>query len=156
MIVNKQKQYNINDEIQKIHKSYVSALEHKGLICRKINELLCFHPATPLTAEQLLRPAPKGINSKKFNTLANKHISYTAQAELCKQKMTKLFEPFINDIIKTNYSSYPEYQNQLYRAGVFGVWSSMGQIYPEPYSHYCQRIIVEMHRFMIASGLVQE
>ena len=156
MIVNKQKQYNVNDEVQKIHKSYVSALEHKGIICRKINELLCFHPAAPLTAEQLLCPTPKGINSKKFKALANLHISYTAQAELCKQKMAKLFEPVIRDIIEINYSSYPEYQKQLYQAGVIGVLSSMGQIYPEPYSHYCQRIIVDMYRFMNAHGLIHD
>ena len=156
MIVNKQKQYNINNEIHKIHKAYVSALERKSLVCRKINELLYFQATTPLTAEQLLSKAPKGIDSKKFKVLANKHISYTAQAEQCKQNMIKLFAPIINDIIETNYSSYPEYKKQLYQAGVIGVLSSMGQIYPEPYSHYCQRIIVEMHRFMNAHGLIQD
>ena len=156
MIISKQKQDNINNEIQKIHKAYASALACKGLICRKINDLLHFHPAAPLTAEQLLCKAPKGIDSKKFKILANKHIAYTAQAEQCKQNMVKIFDPIINDILETNYSSYPEYRNQLYQAGVIGVRMSIGQIYPDPYVHYCQRIIVEMHRFMIASGLVQE
>ena len=155
MIISKQKQYNINNEIHKIHKSYVSALERKGLVCQKINELLCFQATTPLTAEQLLGKSPKGIDSKKFKVLANKHILYTAQAEQCKQNMVKLFNPIINDILESKYSSYPGYRNQLYQAGVIGVRLSMGQIYSDPYVHYCQRIVVEMHRFLNDNGLIQ-
>ena len=98
--------------------------------------------------ENFAHKAPKDIDSKRFKALANKHIAYAAQAEQCKQNMVKLFEPVINDIIETNYSSYPEYRNYLHQAGIIGVRLSMDQIYPEPYTHYCQRIIVEMYRFL--------
>lgn len=156
MTITREKQIEINNAANKIFKEYLFGLGIMTSVRKEINRLMNVHPATRLTVNLLMGPAPKGIDPEIFKHLVELHSTATDITNCCKVMMIDLFEPVINDIIETEYSAYPQYHKDLYQEGIAGVLLAMGQDYPEAYPHYCQRIIVEMYRFLNQRGLIQE
>ena len=156
MTINREKQIEINSAADKIFKEYLFGLGIVTSIHKEINRLMGVHPATRLTVKLLMGPAPEGIDPEIFKHLVELHSTATSLTNRCKVMMIDLFEPVINDIIETEYTAYSQYRADLHEEGVTGVLLAMGQEYPEAYTHYCQRIIVEMYRFLDQRGLIQE
>ena len=156
MTITREKQIEINNAANKIFKEYLFGLGIMTSVRKEINRLMNVHPATRLTVNLLMDPAPEGIDPEIFKHLVELHSNATGITNCCKIMMIDLFEPVINDIIETEYSAYPQYHKDLYQEGIAGVLLAMGQDYPEAYPHYCQRIIVEMYRFLDQRGLIRE
>ena len=156
MTITREKHIQINNAADKIFKEYLFGLGIMTSVRKEINRLMNVHPATRLTVNLLMGPALEGIDPEIFKHLVELHSNATGITNCCKIMMIDLFEPVINDIIETEYSAYPQYHKDLYQEGIAGVLLAMGQDYPEAYPHYCQRIIVEMYRFLDQHGLIQE
>lgn len=156
MTITREKQIEINNAADKIFKEYLFGLGIMTSVRKEINRLMNVHPATRLTVNLLMGPAPEGIDSEIFKHLVGLHSNATGITNCCKIMMIDLFEPVINDIIETEYSDYLQYRADLHEEGISGVLLAMGQEYPEAYPHYCQRIIVEMYRFLDQHGLTKE
>ena len=156
MTITREKQIEINNAADKIFKEYLFGLGIMTSVRKEINRLMGVHPATRLTVNLLTGPAPERINPEIFKHLVELHSNATGITNCCKVMMINLFEPVINDIIETEYSDYLQYRADLHEEGVSGVLLAMGQEYPEAFPHYCQRIIVEMYRFLDSNGLIKE
>ena len=156
MTITREKQIEINNAADKIFKEYLFGLGIMTSVRKEINRLMGVHPATRLTVNLLTGPAPERINPEIFKHLVELHSNATCITNCCKIMMIKLFEPVINDIIETEYSDYLQYRADLHEEGISGVLLAMGQEYPEAFPHYCQRIIVEMYRFLDQRGLIKE
>ena len=156
MTITREKQIEINNAADKIFKEYLFGLGIMTSVRKEINRLMDVHPATHLTVNLLMGPAPDGIDPEIFKCLVELHSTATSLSNRCKVRMIDLFEPVINDIIENEYSAYSQYRADLHEEGVSGVLLAMGQEYPEAYTHYCQRIIVEMYRFLDQRGLIKE
>lgn len=156
MTITREKQIAINNAADKIFKEYVFGLGIMTSVRKEINRLMGVHPATRLTVNLLMDPAPEGIDPEIFKCLVELHSTATDITNCCKVMMIDLFEPVINDVIETEYTDYLQYRADLHEEGIDGVLLAMGQEYPEAYTHYCQRIIVEMYRFLDQRGLIQE
>lgn len=154
MNISREKQIEINNAADKIFEEYVFGLGIMTSVRKEINRLMDVHPATRLTVKLLMGPAPEGIDPEIFKHLVELHSTATSLTNRCKVMMIDLFEPVINDIIETEYTAYSQYRADLHEEGVTGVLLAMGQEYPEAYTHYCQRIIVEMYRFLDNNGLI--
>ena len=156
MTISREKQIEINSAADKIFKEYLFGLGIMTSVRKEINRLMHVHPATLLTVKLLMGPAPDGIDPESFKHLVELHSTATSLTNRCKVRMIDLFEPVINDIIENEYSAYSQYRADLHEEGVSGVLLAMGQEYPEAYTHYCQRIIIEMYRFLDQRGLIKE
>ena len=156
MTITREKQIEINNAADKIFKEYLFGLGIMTSVRKEINRLMDVHPATRLTVNLFMGPAPDGIDPEVFKNLVELHSTGTSLTNRCKMMMIDLFEPVINDIIETEYTAYLQYRADLYQEGITGVLLAMGQEYPEAYPHYCQRIIVKMYRFLDQRGLLQE
>ena len=156
MTITREKQIEINNAADKIYKEYLFGLGIMTSVRKEINRLMNVHPATRLTVNLLMGPAPEGIDPEIFKHLVELHSNATGITNCCKVMMINLFEPVINDIIETEYSDYLQYRADLHEEGVSAVLLAMGQEYPEAFPHYCQRIIVEMYRFLDQHRLIQE